>query len=90
MHPSLALILVDCAGLYAGAGLLSALWIVFRGLHRLDPVAEHGTWGFRLLILPGLIALWPLMLVRCARGDGKPPIEHTAHRTAFRAPGRPT
>lgn len=83
----LARILVDAASLYAGVGVLAALWISFRGLHRLGPVAANGTWGFRLLILPGLTALWPLMLARCVRGEGRPPTERTAHRRLARPTG---
>jgi hypothetical protein len=82
MTPWLARILVDALCLYTGIGAVAALWIAWRGLQRLDPVAGHGTWGFRLLILPGLTALWPLMLARCVRGTGQPPTERTAHRTA--------
>lgn len=81
MTPWVARILVDALCLYTGIGALVALWIAMRGLHRLDPVAAHGTWGFRLLILPGLTALWPLMLARCVRGSRQPPTERTAHRT---------
>ena len=29
-----------------------------------------GTWGFRLLILPGAAALWPLLLLRWLRAKG--------------------
>jgi hypothetical protein len=85
----LARILVDIAALYFGLGLLAAIWIAFRGLGRLDPVAAHGTPGFRLLILPGLTALWPLMLIRCIRGRGEPPVERTAHRVSARSTGSP-
>ncbi len=89
MTPWLARILVDVVCLYAGIGVVVALWISFRGLHRLDPVAGHGTWGFRLLILPGLAALWPLMLARCVQGRGQPPTERTAHRTVGTGTGHP-
>ncbi len=47
---------------------------------RLDPVAAHGTRGFRLLILPGAALLWPLLVLRLLRGDTSPPMERTAHR----------
>jgi hypothetical protein len=61
-----------------------AVAVVVVGLGRLDPVAAHGTWGFRLLVLPGLAAFWPLILFRVARGRGQPPLESNAHRRAAR------
>ena len=49
---------------YAGLGLLLAVPMALRGVDRVDPAAAQGTWGFRVLALPGLIALWPLVLAR--------------------------
>ncbi|MFI5209598.1 MAG: hypothetical protein ACHQ2E_04055 [Gemmatimonadales bacterium] len=86
MTPWLARIIVAALCLYSGIGVGVALWIALRGLQRLDPVAEHGTWGFRLLILPGLTALWPLILARYIRGSGRPPTERTAHRATGHRP----
>ncbi len=65
--------LVRLAGLYLGAGLLFAVPFAFRWAGRLDPVAERGTWGFRLLLLPGAAALWPLLAWRVAKGGSTPP-----------------
>jgi hypothetical protein len=46
---------------YAGIGLLVGIAFIVRGIDRLDPVATGSSWGFRLLILPGAAALWPLI-----------------------------
>ena len=35
-----------------------------RGLHRLDPATQGAGLGFRLLITPGIAALWPLLAWR--------------------------
>jgi hypothetical protein len=59
--------IVRAAGLYLLAGALFALPFAWRWAGRLDPVARHGTPGFRLLLLPGAILLWPLLLVRVLR-----------------------
>jgi hypothetical protein len=64
---ALANILVLLGGLYLLIGLLFAAYFVTRGAGRLDPVAAQGTWGFRLLILPGATALWPVLLARLLR-----------------------
>lgn len=59
--------LVRLAGLYLLLGALFALPFALRWVNRLDEVAAHGTRGFRALLLPGAILLWPLMLVRLRR-----------------------
>jgi len=41
----------------------SAVFVLF-GIHRVDPVAEHAPIGFRLIVMPGVAALWPLLLTR--------------------------
>ena len=65
--------IVRLAGAYLAVGLLFAPPFAFRYVGRLDPVAGRGTWGFRLLIIPGAVALWPLLLRRLLRGAESPP-----------------
>jgi len=54
-------------GLYAAAGLLFALPFLVWGLPSIDPAARASTLSFRLIILPGAVALWPVLLRRCLR-----------------------
>ena len=68
---------------YVVAGVAFAVPFVLRGVNRVDPVAGEGTWGFRLIIVPGVVALWPLLALRWLRGSG-PPEETNAHRIAAR------
>ena len=70
-------------GVYAALGLAFAVPFVLRGVDRVDRVAKASGWGFRLVILPGAAALWPLLLARLAR-HGAPPVERNAHRDAAR------
>jgi hypothetical protein len=51
-------------GLYGSAGLICALWLHARGLRRIDPAVEGAGIFFRLLITPGIVALWPLLMAR--------------------------
>lgn len=51
-------------GLYLLAGLVLGVPFVLRGVDRLDPAARGGSTGFRLAILPGVIALWPWIVFR--------------------------
>lgn len=73
---------VRLLGLYALAGLVFAGFFVTRGVGRLDPVAREGTWGFRVIIVPGVVAFWPLLAWRWRRGRTEPPVECNAHRRA--------
>jgi hypothetical protein len=81
MIPAIALILL---GVYLACGFLFALPFVFLGVGRIDPHASHGSWGFRLLIIPGATALWPILLHRWVKGIHKPPEESTGHRSCSR------
>ena len=76
--------LVTLAGLYVALGILFAVPFVLFGARRLDPDADGGTLGFRFLIFPGTVALWPLLARRWASGRGEPPEERSPHRNAAR------
>jgi len=54
-------------GAYLGIGLLFGLPFVAFGIQRVDPAARGTGWGFRLLVLPGVVALWPLLASRWLR-----------------------
>lgn len=69
-------------GSYCAVGLVFAGLFVVRGVNRIDPHAAHGSWGFRLLIIPGTMLLWPLLLQRWWGGINPPPEECNAHRRA--------
>lgn len=51
---------------YALAGLAVGMAFLLRGLDRVDPAAR-GAHAFRPLILPGLVLLWPLVVLRWMR-----------------------
>jgi hypothetical protein len=58
---------------YAAAGILFAVAFITAGVQRIDPAARGTGAGFRLLILPGAAALWPLLLRRWLEGASKHP-----------------
>ena len=66
--------------LYAGLGLIFAVPFVWFGVQRLDSEAQGSGIGFRLLILPGVAAFWPMFLYRWRRGIVEPPVEKNPHR----------
>ena len=78
----LAKILAALLYAYLGVGVLVATWMHAGGLKRVDTAAARGTFGFRVLITPGLILLWPLILMRAIGAAGHPPVECGPHRDA--------
>lgn len=61
MVETTAILLVTLVGIYGLVGILVALPFVLRGVGRIDPAAAQGSIGFRLLIIPGAVALWPVL-----------------------------
>ena len=70
---------------YALAGLLFGVLFIPRAAARMDPGLTHAPIAVRLLILPGVIALWPLLAVRWAKGASAP-IERNPHRDRASTP----
>jgi hypothetical protein len=52
---------------YLACGLAVGVPFILRGVDRVDEAAWGSSLGFRLLILPGTVALWPLMAMKWAR-----------------------
>jgi hypothetical protein len=81
-------VLWHAAQSYAGVGTLVALAFLAFGLARVDPGAR-GAYGFRPLLLPGLVLLWPLVLWRwwrLAQSTGQAGLGRryaVAHRVAW-------
>ena len=69
---------------YLLSGLTFAIPFVLVGVNRIDPHAAHGSWGFRVLIIPGTMFLWPLLARRWVKGIHEPPEENNPHRCAAR------
>ena len=80
MFERFALLLVDALSLYAMLGGLFALAFVGVGVNRIDAQAVGTGVAFRILIFPGSVAFWPLLLRRWARGNADPPLERNPHR----------
>lgn len=82
MSVETATVVVGAIGLYAAAGLVFAVLFLALRIRRVDPDAREGSLGFRLVVLPGLVALWPLLALRWARGVDAPPTPRDPHRRA--------
>ena len=68
---------------YALAGVGFALMFLPRAVARLDPRVAGAPKTLRLLILPGVVALWPLFAWRWLTGAHEPS-ERNPHRAKAR------
>ncbi|MDA7633211.1 hypothetical protein N8766_03805 [bacterium] len=50
--------------IYGMIGFVFAVPFVFRGVDQIDPAAKNASFGFRMLIIPGSLLFWPLLLWR--------------------------
>ena len=80
MLETFAKAIVYALAVYASSGLVFAVPFVWLGVQRLDSEAQGSGMGFRLLILPGVAAFWPMFLYRWRRGMAEPPVEENPHR----------
>jgi hypothetical protein len=63
---NVARLFVCLLAVYAIAGAIFGVGFAARGVDRVDPTSK--TPGFRLIIFPGVVALWPLMLSKWLGG----------------------
>lgn len=59
-------ILVALCEAYLLAGLVVAVLFLVWGIEAVD-AGTHGSYAFRVLLVPGLILLWPLVILRWAQ-----------------------
>jgi hypothetical protein len=52
----------DLIVIYLGIGVLFSLAFVIKGCGRIDADARESGLGFRLVIFPGAVILWPYLL----------------------------
>ena len=58
---------VNLLAAYTGIGVAFGIAFVLGGVQRIDPGTKSAGPGFRLMILPGVAALWPALLRRWVR-----------------------
>ena len=75
----LALVVARVVEIYLVLGVVFGVAFAVRGVAALDPYASGSTRGFRILVVPGAMILWPLLLKRWLRGTPQP-TERNAHR----------
>jgi hypothetical protein len=56
-------------GFYIGAGVIFSIYFFFKGASRLDPIIKESKWTVRLLLVPGAIATWILLLPKLIKNN---------------------
>jgi len=62
------------AVIYVAVGIVFSVPFLRLWAGKMDPLADAGSWGFRLAVLPATVALWPILLLKVCRRSG-PPID---------------
>jgi hypothetical protein len=62
MSLALAQWLLGLVAAYGALGCLFALAFLYRGITQIDVSARGMPWSARMLLFPGAVALWPLLL----------------------------
>ncbi len=59
----LALQIIEIVKIYGYIGAAVSVPFLMFGIDRIDP-SSHQAFGFRALLIPGIVVLWPLVLWR--------------------------
>jgi hypothetical protein len=57
-------IILTLVSIYLIAGFVFAIPFVIKGVSKVDETAIGASWGFRIIIIPGTMVFWPLLLKR--------------------------
>ena len=63
-------ILLIIAAIYLLVGLLFVIPFLMKGLNKIDEGAHGSTIGFKIIIIPGVIVLWPVLLSKWIKENG--------------------
>jgi len=55
-------VLLIIAAIYLALGVLFVIPFLMKGLNKIDEGANGSTIGFKIIIIPGVIVLWPMLL----------------------------
>jgi hypothetical protein len=58
---------IDGFFIYLGIGLVFSLWFVSVGAKKIDEGMEGTPFHFKLILIPGSILIWPVMLIKSLR-----------------------
>jgi hypothetical protein len=68
---AIVVFLLIFTAVYLGCGFIFALLFVFFGVEEVDETARDATLGFRIIIIPGTVLLWPILLQKWRKAIDK-------------------
>ena len=66
----MAEILLIIAAIYLVLGVLFVFPFLMKGLNKVDEGANGSTIGFKIIIIPGVVVLWPVLLAKWMKENG--------------------
>ena len=63
-------ILLVIAAVYLALGMIFVIPFLMKGLNRVDEGANGSTIGFKIIIIPGVIVFWPVLLSKWIKEYG--------------------
>ena len=63
-------ILLIIAAVYLLMGVLFVIPFLIKGLNKVDEGAHGSTFGFKIIIIPGVIVFWPVLLTKWMKENG--------------------
>ena len=71
----ISIILIVLA-VYLAIGFLFAIPFVIKGIHKVDEGSHEGSIGFRIIIIPGTMVFWPLLLKKWIKANATETQKH--------------
>ena len=62
-------ILLIIAAIYLALGVFFAIPFLMKGLNKIDEGAHGSTIGFKIIIIPGVIVFWPVLLSKWMKSN---------------------
>lgn len=59
--------------IYLVLGLVFCLYFLLAGITRIDQGTQGAPWHFKLIILPGVILFWSVLITKIKRSHDKKP-----------------
>ena len=66
----MAEILLIIVAIYLVLGVLFVIPFLMKGLNKVDEGANGSTIGFKIIIIPGVIVFWPVLLSKWIKKNG--------------------
>lgn len=69
MNESIATILLGLLGVYLLIGMIFYFPFIRKGVHKIDDGVKAAPLFMKILIFPGTVALWPILLRKVRKGE---------------------